>query len=429
MAIASSTANINPTSPHSSSPLRTSKNGTLRSKMPSKRMQKLILMSFYQQSSAYRHGHRHPNRSPLNSGHWKNGWIRILDPRPGFRRTCTALRNYRKLPEKSCRTERAELHLNTTFKASSLQLKANVDRDMAMLLGVPVEDVYSTLQAQFGSLQVSQYEAISAACGTSSCNPMHNSGRKPSDIYTPLHAVETKQMIPLSTMVTTNYTAGPSLVPHFNGFPAAQVTGNASPGYSSGDAITAMEETARQVLPANYQFAWSGMALQEKSSGSSSTLAFVFGLLIVFLILAAQYESWSLPVTVLTAVPFGIIGALIATALRGLDNDVYFQIGLLVLVGLAAKNAILIIEFAVELQEKGKSPTDAAVEAGKLRLEADHHDVFGIYLWRFSSFHRHGRRCKCKTFYRYRHHRRNDRSLHSRASLCSAFLLHFRSPF
>nr|MBA3706837.1 efflux RND transporter permease subunit [Bacteroidota bacterium] len=145
-------------------------------------------------------------------------------------------------------------------------------------------------------------------------------------------------------------------------------TGSGAPGYSSGDAIIAMERVANEILPQGYSFAWSGMALQEKESGSSSTKAFAFGLLIVFLILAAQYESWSLPISVLTAVPFGIIGALLATLLRGLENDVYFQIGLLVLVGLAAKNAILIVEFAVGLRKEGKSIIDSAVEAGELRL-------------------------------------------------------------
>lgn len=264
--------------------------------------------------------------------------------------------------------ERPELTgLNTTFKASSLQLKAEVDRDMAVLLGVAISDVYNALQAQFGSIQASQYEEYSRVW-----NVVMQSDAQfrqtPFDITRLYTRSSNKQMIPLSTMVKTSYTMGPSIVPHFNGFPSAQIMGNAAKGYSSGDAIKAMEEVASQFLPQNYGFAWSGMALQEKASGSSSTIAFVFGLLIVFLILAAQYESWSLPMSVLTAVPFGVIGALLATMMRGLENDVYFQIGLLVLVGLAAKNAILIVEFAVDLRHKGKPMLDAAIEAGELRL-------------------------------------------------------------
>lgn len=263
---------------------------------------------------------------------------------------------------------RPELYgLNTTFKSSSLQLKADVDRDMAVLLGVNVSDVYNTIQAQFGSIQVSQYEQYSRVWNVI-LQSEAQFRQQPLDITRLYTRSNNNQMIPLSTMVKTSYTMGPSIVPHFNGFPAAQVIGSASPGYSSGDAIKAMEETAAESLPQNYAYAWSGMALQEKSSGSSSAIAFIFGLLIVFLILAAQYESWSLPMSVLTAVPFGIIGALVATLLRGLENDVYFQIGLLVLVGLAAKNAILIVEFAVDLKKQGKSTIDSAVEAGELRL-------------------------------------------------------------
>lgn len=264
--------------------------------------------------------------------------------------------------------ERPELTgLNSTFKSSSLQLRAEVNRDMAVLLGVAISDVYNALQAQFGSIQASQYEEYSRVW-----NVVMQSDAQfrqtPFDITRLYTRSSNKQMIPLSTMVNTTYTMGPSIVPHFNGFPAAQIMGNAAPGFSSGDAIQAMEEVARQYLPQNYGFAWSGMALQEQASGNSSTIAFVFGLLIVFLILAAQYESWSLPMSVLTAVPFGVIGALLATMMRGLENDVYFQIGLLVLVGLAAKNAILIVEFAVDLRHKGKPMLDAAIEAGELRL-------------------------------------------------------------
>lgn len=257
--------------------------------------------------------------------------------------------------------------VSTTFKASSLQLKAKVNREMAVLLGVPIEEVYSAVQAQFGSIQVSQYEQYSRIWNVilQSDAPFR---KKPSDLTRLYTRSINKQMIPLSVMVTTEYGAGPALVPHFNGFPAAQVTGNAAPGYSSGDAIAAMEQVAKEVLPTGYSSAWSGMAFEELKSGSSSAIALIFGLLIVFLILAAQYESWSLPLSVLMAVPFGVVGAFIATLLRGLENDVYFQIGLLVLVGLAAKNAILIVEFAVELKEKGKPLLEAAIEAGELRL-------------------------------------------------------------
>ena len=175
-------------------------------------------------------------------------------------------------------------------------------------------------------------------------------------------------MVPLSGLVELSHQAGPDLVPHFNGFPAAKITGNPAPGYSSGDAIAAMEKISATILPQGYEFAWSGMAYQEKESGGTGTVAFIFGIMIVFLILAAMYESWSLPGSVLMVVPFGVIGAFIAIFLRGLDNNVYFQIGLLVLVGLAAKNAVLIVEFAVDLYKGGRPLLESAVEAGKLRL-------------------------------------------------------------
>jgi multidrug efflux pump len=176
------------------------------------------------------------------------------------------------------------------------------------------------------------------------------------------------QMVPLSSVVTTQWAAGPDVQPHFNGFTAAKVIGNAAAGYSSGDAIAAMEAVARDVLPSGYRFAWSGLAFEEKQSGGTSGLAFVFGFIIVFLVLAAQYESWTLPGAVMSAVPFGILGALITNHLRGLDNDVYFQIGLLVLIGLGAKNAVLRVSAAVEFRREGKSIMDATILAGEQRL-------------------------------------------------------------
>jgi multidrug efflux pump len=175
-------------------------------------------------------------------------------------------------------------------------------------------------------------------------------------------------MVPLSALVKTSWVTGPDLLPHFNGLPAAKINGGAAAGYSSGQAIDAMEEVAREVLPAGYTFAWSGLAFEEKQSGGTSTAAFAFGLIIVFLVLAAQYESWTLPGAVMTAVPFGILGALFLNWLRGLENDVYFQIGLLVLIGLGAKNALLRVTFAVDLRKQGRSLMDATIEAGEMRL-------------------------------------------------------------
>ena len=175
-------------------------------------------------------------------------------------------------------------------------------------------------------------------------------------------------MVPLSSVVTTRWTAGPDVLPHFNGFPAAKIIGNNAPDRSSGEAIAAMEEIAKDVLPPGYTYAWSGLAYEEKKSGGTSSIAFVFGLVIVFLVLAAQYESWTLPGAVMTAVPFGILGALLTNWGRGLTNDVYFQIGLLVLIGLGAKNAVLRVSAAVEFRKEGKSIMEATVLAGEQRL-------------------------------------------------------------
>lgn len=257
--------------------------------------------------------------------------------------------------------------LNTTFRASSQQLRVDVDRSKAVLLGVPVEDVYSALQAQFGSIQVSQFNQYSRVWNVilQSDAPYRGS---PADITRLYTRSNNGEMVPLAAVVTTRYVAGPDLLPHFNGFPAAQITGSAAEGYSSGEAIAAMESVANEVLPQGYDFAWSGMAFEEKKSGGTSAAAFAFGLLIVFLVLAAQFESWTLPGSVMTAVPFGILGALAFNWLRGLHNDVYFQIGLLVLIGLGAKNAVLRVTFAVDLRKQGLSIMDATIRAGEERL-------------------------------------------------------------
>jgi multidrug efflux pump len=257
--------------------------------------------------------------------------------------------------------------LNSTFRASSLQLRAEVDRSRAVLLGVPIGDVYSALQAQFGSAQVSQFNQYGRVWNVI-LQSEAQFRKSPGDLTRLYTRSADGKMVPLSAMVTTQFTKDPDLVPHFNGFPAAQITGNAASGYSSGEALTAMEQVAKEVLPAGYGYSWSGMSYEEIKSGGTSASAFIFGLIIVFLVLAAQFESWTLPGSVMTAVPFGILGALIFNAMRGLDNDVYFQIGLLVLIGLGAKNAVLRVTFAVDLRKQGLSIMDATIRAGEERF-------------------------------------------------------------
>ena len=264
--------------------------------------------------------------------------------------------------------ERKELAgVSSTFSASQQQLYFDLDRARAELLGVPVSAVYDTLQAAFGSAYVAQYTQFGRIWQVIvQAAPEYRDA--PDDFDRIFVRSDSGAMIPLSALATVRYQPGPSLLPRFNGFPAAKLSGSQAEGFSTGQAIAAMEEVAAEVLPDGYGFAWAGQAFEEKKAGSTSTLAFAFGLIMVFLILAAQYEKWSLPIGVVLSVPFAICGALLLTWGRGLENDVYFQVGLVTLVGLAAKNAILIIEFAAENRRRGMTAAEAAVEAARLRL-------------------------------------------------------------
>src|SRR5205823_4411242 len=265
-------------------------------------------------------------------------------------------------------SQRAELAgVTSTFDASSQQLLVNVDREKAEILGVPVEDVYSAMQTMFGSLYVSQFNKFSRLWQVIvQAEPSYR--LTPEDLERVYVRSKGGAMVPLKAVVTTKYVTGPSIVTRFNNFPAVKITANAAPGYSSGQAIAALEEVGTDALPDDYGVAWTGQAFEEKKSGSASTLVFVFGLIMVFLILAGQYEKWSLPFGVLLAVPFALFGALVAILVRGLSNDVYFQIGLTMLIALAAKNAILIFEYAVINRESGQSVLDAAMNAAHDRL-------------------------------------------------------------
>ncbi|MCG6863917.1 MAG: multidrug efflux RND transporter permease subunit [Thiogranum sp.] len=257
--------------------------------------------------------------------------------------------------------------VSATISAENRQLLTDLDRTKAENLGVPVSDVYDTLQTLFGSLYVNQFPKNSRLWQVIlQAEPDYR--LEPRDIDQIYVRNKNGGMVPLSSVVRTRWSTGPDIVTRFNNYPAAKITGGPAPGVSSGQALTVMEQIATEVLPGDYGFVWAGEAREEKQAGGTSAIAFIFGLIFVFLILAAQYESWTLPFGVIMAVPFALLGALLAIVLRGIPNDVYFQIGLLTLIALAAKNAILIVEFAVELHHGGKSLYDSAVEAAKLRF-------------------------------------------------------------
>lgn len=281
--------------------------------------------------------------------------------------TYQQLSNVIKMINEKAAKRKELIGVNSTMNAENQQLFADVDRDKAEILGIPVQDVYNTLQTLYGSLYVSQFPKNSRLWQVIlQAEPSYRmTAENIGQIYV---RNRDNNMVPLSSVVRTRNVSGIDLVTRFNNFPAAKITGAPAPGYSSGQALAAMEEIIQEVMPADYGYEWSGEAREEKSAGSTSAIAMIFGLIFVFLILAAQYESWTLPFSVLLAVPFGILGALLAIMLRNISNDVYFQIGLLTLVGLSAKNAILIVEFAVEKHREGMSFSDAAVEAAKLRF-------------------------------------------------------------
>ncbi len=259
----------------------------------------------------------------------------------------------------------------TSFRVSAPRLYAHVDRDHAKALGVAIPDVFDTMQAYFGNFYINDFVKFGRVYRVQTeAPPQYRSTPEDiSKIYIRAQNGPESSMIPLSTVVTTEFTSGPDPVTHFNGFNTALVLGGATPGFSSGEALSVLDQVANEVLiPRGYTIDWSGMSFQERYAGEQTGMVFGFALLMVFLVLAALYESWSVPFAVLLAVPFGVLGALSAVWVRGLANDIYFQIGLVTLIGLAAKNAILIVEFANKLYENGRSLSDATLEAARLRF-------------------------------------------------------------
>jgi HAE1 family hydrophobic/amphiphilic exporter-1/multidrug efflux pump len=261
--------------------------------------------------------------------------------------------------------------VSTSFRVSAPSVHAKINRERAKALGVPISEVFDTLQAFFGNLYINDFVKFGRVYRVQTeAEPQYRS--RPADIskiYVRALNAQSSAMVPLDTVVTTTYTNGPDPVTHFNGFNTALVLGSAAPGYSSGQSLDALQRAAQEVLiPQGFDIDWSGISYQERKAGSQSIVAFGFGLLMVFLVLAAQYESWSVPFAVILAVPFGVLGALSAVWLSGMANDIYFQIGLVTLIGLAAKNAILIVEFANQRYQHGLSLMDAAMEAARLRF-------------------------------------------------------------
>jgi HAE1 family hydrophobic/amphiphilic exporter-1 len=176
------------------------------------------------------------------------------------------------------------------------------------------------------------------------------------------------EMVPLGTLIAVEETVGPQTILRYNLYPTASITGEAAPGYSSGQALDLMEQLAGRKLPTSMGYEWTGMSFQEKQVGSEAILVFALAIILVFLVLSAQYESWTSPAAVIMVVPLAVLGTVLAVMMKGADNNVYTQIGITLLIGLASKNAILIVEFAMAERERGKSLLDAAVDAAKLRF-------------------------------------------------------------
>jgi multidrug efflux pump len=246
------------------------------------------------------------------------------------------------------------------------QLKIDVDQDKASALGVSLAEINSTLQTSFGSTYVNNFvngnrvQRVIVQLDA----PYRMSPNDVKDIFV---RNKTGEMVPLSAFTSVNWTYGSPQLQKYNGFPSIEIVGAAPPGKSTGEAMTAMEEMAAK-LPTGISYEWTGQSFEERLAGAQAPMLYLLSLLVVFLCLAALYESWTIPFSVILVVPLGVLGALLAATLRGLPNDVYFKVGLLTTVGLATKNAILIIEYAKDLQAGGRDLIEATLEAVHLRL-------------------------------------------------------------
>nr|WP_199332644.1 efflux RND transporter permease subunit [Anabaena catenula] len=256
----------------------------------------------------------------------------------------------------------------STFKANTPQILIEVDRNKAKSLQVSIDDIFKTLQTYLGSQYVNDFNFLSRTYRVYiQADAQFRSN--PDDIGLLNVRSATNQMIPLNSLVKLTPTTGAQTINHYNLFRSIEINGSPAPGFSSGQATLAMEQLAKKILPTSMGYEWSGIAAEEKESGGQAPIIFGLGLVFVFLVLAAQYENYVDPLIIMLSVPLAIMGALASQSLRGLSNDIFCQVGLVMLIGLASKNAILIVEFANQLQEQqGLSITKAAVEAAQGRL-------------------------------------------------------------
>jgi outer membrane protein TolC len=257
--------------------------------------------------------------------------------------------------------------LFSQFRADDPQLIVEIDREKARSLGLPLREVTDAMQVFLGSSYVNDFDFNNRAYRVYA-QADQRFRANPEDLRQLYARAADGQMVPLDTVVRLRETTSPQVISHFNLFRSAEITGNPAPGQSSGQALQTMEELAAQNLPPGFTFAWAGQSLEEIKAGSQAGLIFGLSVVLVYLVLAAQYESWVLPFIILLGVPLAVLGALSAQLLRGLANDVFCQVGLVLLIGLAAKNSILIVEFAEQMRERGLSIVDAAVEASRIRL-------------------------------------------------------------